>query len=139
MGNTKEDYKDLGVIKKISPNGLGIYMEGKGANKTEQRVIGRCKIGDRVVMNKQKDVLIIPEDEWTDMPSSKEELIQQQIEEDPALEALKKEIELQNKKIEALEGEMKELKEKLKVFDGDKVETKTQKSLMGEANIKGKK
>lgn len=83
MAKTKDQFEDIGVVKKIDTNGMAVFdmplydAKGNKTKKTEEsRLAVKCEKGDRVVKLKDKRVyLVIPADEWTVMPATEEEAL----------------------------------------------------------------
>ncbi len=83
MAKTKDQFEDIGVVKKIDTNGMAVFdmplydAKGNKTKKTEEsRLAIKCEKGDRVVKLKDKRVyLVIPADEWTVMPANEEEAL----------------------------------------------------------------
>lgn len=83
MAKTKDQFEDIGVVKRIDTNGMAVFdmplLDAKGKptkNTEEMKLAIKCEKGDRVVKSKGKRVfIIIPADEWANMPSTEEEAL----------------------------------------------------------------
>lgn len=81
MAKTKDQYEDIGVVKKIDINGMAVFdmpllnaKKQTTKNTEEMKLALKCEVGDRVVKEKGKRVyLVIPASEWNAMPATEEE------------------------------------------------------------------
>lgn len=112
MAKTKDQFEDIGVVKRIDINGMAVFdmplldVKGKPTKNTEEMKLAiKCEKGDRVVKLKGKRVcIVIPEDEWASMPATEaESLANSAVVATPQLAEI-------TARLEALEAENKALK-----------------------------
>ena len=121
MAKTKDQFEDIGVVKKIDTNGMAVFdmplLDAKGKptkNTEEMKLAIKCEKGDRVVKLLGKRVfIVIPADEWANMPATEEEALTASAEvATPQLGDILKRLEAAEKKNEESSAQIENLTKK---------------------------